>query len=68
MIIETEPLREVPSSLQVVTTITNQGTLEVISESPPGIITTVITITDEGTIEVHTEISESGNEIGREFI
>lgn len=43
---------------QVTTTITQSGTLEVVTEGPAGIIETTMVYTDSGNVEILTEITE----------
>ncbi|RZC40488.1 uncharacterized protein BDFB_004867, partial [Asbolus verrucosus] len=47
-----------PDGVHVTTTITNSGTLEVITEGPEGVIETTLVYTNSGNVEVITEILE----------
>lgn len=55
---QVDVLNKPPDGVHVTTTITNSGTLEVITEGPEGVIETTLIYTNSGNVEVVTEILE----------
>ncbi|XP_044252774.1 uncharacterized protein LOC123003818 isoform X2 [Tribolium madens] len=55
---QVDVLNRPPDGVHVTTTITNSGTLEVITEGPEGVIETTLIYTNSGNVEVVTEIQE----------
>lgn len=45
-----------PEDIHVLTTVTPSGTLEVVTEGPPGMIETKVTYLDNGKIEIYTQL------------
>lgn len=55
---QVDVLNKPPEGVHVTTTITDSGTLEVITEGPEGVIETTLIYTNSGNVEVVTEILE----------
>ncbi|XP_015833907.1 uncharacterized protein LOC658548 isoform X2 [Tribolium castaneum] len=55
---QVDVLNRPPDGVHVTTTITNSGTLEVITEGPEGVIETTLIYTNSGNVEVVTEIQD----------
>lgn len=55
---QVDVINKPPDGVHITTTITNSGTLEVITEGPEGVIETTLIYTNSGNVEVVTEILE----------